>query len=171
METKLIIQSTPNPNALKFVLNQQVKTEGKVTYKGADDCKDNVIAQKLFAIPNATEIFFFDNYITVTQDGNGDWDPLSRSSEVSPASSHSSLARSGPFAPHSSSRKLACFAGERSAARSKSVSSRSLSSGESGALTRLPFPCPRASCSARLLRSANRFRSCALKATGAPQSP
>src|SRR6202167_706892 len=76
MEIKTMIQSTPNPNALKFVLNIPVKTQGKVTYKNAGQCKHNPMAAALFTIPNITEVYFFDNYVTVTQDGNVDWDQI-----------------------------------------------------------------------------------------------
>ena len=76
MEIKTMIQSTPNPNALKFVLNVPVKTQGKVTYKNAGQCQHNPMAAALFTIPNITEVYFFDNYVTVTQDGNVDWDQI-----------------------------------------------------------------------------------------------
>ena len=76
MNIRIMIQSTPNPNALKFVLNVPVKTEGNVTYKNANDCQDNPLAKILFTISNISEVYFFDNYITVTQDGSADWDTL-----------------------------------------------------------------------------------------------
>src|ERR1039458_7367529 len=76
MEIRTMIQSTPNPNALKFVLNVPVKTVGKVTYKNASACKHNPMAAALFTIPNISEVYFFDNYVTVTQDGNVDWDQI-----------------------------------------------------------------------------------------------
>lgn len=76
MEIQLQIQSTPNPNALKFVLNVPVKTEGKATYKNAEECHTNLLARLLFNIPHVAEVYFFDNYITVTQDGESDWEAL-----------------------------------------------------------------------------------------------
>lgn len=76
MEIKMMIQSTPNPNALKFVLNVPVRNTGRVTYKDPSQCKDNPMAAALFTIPNITEVYFFDNYITLTQDGNVDWDQI-----------------------------------------------------------------------------------------------
>lgn len=76
MDVKIMIQSTPNPNALKFVLNMPVKTEGKMTYKNVDQCQHNPLAAALFAVSNVSEVYFFDNYITVTQDGNVDWDAI-----------------------------------------------------------------------------------------------
>ena len=76
MEIKMMIQSTPNPNALKFVLNLPVKAEGKATYKSAADCEHNPLAKAIFSVANVVEVYFFDNYITVTQDGNVDWDVI-----------------------------------------------------------------------------------------------
>ncbi len=76
MEVKILIQSTPNPNALKFVLNMPVKNEGKVTYKSADQCQYNPLAAAIFTVSNVVEVYFYDNYITVTQDGNVEWDVI-----------------------------------------------------------------------------------------------
>ena len=76
-DVRLLIQSTPNPNALKFVLNVPVKKEGNFTYKTAEDCGDNPLAKAVFEQDAAVkEVYFFDNYITVTQNGNADWDDL-----------------------------------------------------------------------------------------------
>ncbi len=75
-----MIQSTPNPNALKFVVNSPVKEEGNVTYKTAQDCELNPLAKELFTLNEAIkEVYFFDNYITITQDGSQDWDNLEES--------------------------------------------------------------------------------------------
>ncbi len=77
METRLMIQGTPNPNALKFVVNTPVKTFGNWTYKSAKECAGNPLAGAIFALdPHVKEVFFFDNYITVTQDGDADWESL-----------------------------------------------------------------------------------------------
>lgn len=76
MEYKIMIQGTPNPNALKFVVNAPVKNSGNVTYRNAEDCHKNPLARKIFSIAHISEVYFFDNYITVTQDGNADWDTI-----------------------------------------------------------------------------------------------
>ena len=76
MDIQLQIQSTPNPNALKFILNVPVKTEGKASYKNAEECHTNPLARQLFSIPHVAEVYFFENYITITQDGEGDWEML-----------------------------------------------------------------------------------------------
>lgn len=77
MDIRLMVQSTPNPNALKFVLNIPVRTEGNVTYKSIEETEYNPLAKSIFAIDqNIAEVYFFDNYITVTQNGEADWDDL-----------------------------------------------------------------------------------------------
>lgn len=77
MSVQLMIQSTPNPNALKFVVNTPVKTTGNWTYKSAQECADNPLAAAIFALnPHVKEVYLFDNYVTVTQDGDVDWDAL-----------------------------------------------------------------------------------------------
>lgn len=77
MKTQLMIQSTPNPNALKFVLNVPVKTSGNWTYKSAKEAESNPLAAAIFALDShIKEVYFFDNYITVTQDGDVDWENL-----------------------------------------------------------------------------------------------
>ena len=77
MNYRIMIQGTPNPNALKFVLNVPVKTAGNVTYKSALDCDFNPLAKKIFDVsPDIKEVYFFDNYVTVTQNGNSDWNNI-----------------------------------------------------------------------------------------------
>ncbi len=76
MDYRIMIQGTPNPNALKFVVNTPVKTSGNITYRNAEECHKNPLARKIFSIPHVAEVYFFDNYITVTQDGAADWDVL-----------------------------------------------------------------------------------------------
>ena len=77
MSVQIMIQGTPNPNALKFVLDKPVKTRGNVTYRGKDSAEGNPLAQAVFEVsPHVKEVYFFDNYITVTQDGEEDWDEL-----------------------------------------------------------------------------------------------
>ena len=76
IDYKIMVQGTPNPNALKFVVNAPVKTAGNVTYHNAEECHKNPLARKIFSIPNISEVYFFDNYITITQDGSADWDTI-----------------------------------------------------------------------------------------------
>lgn len=77
MDPQLMIQGTPNPNALKFVVNMPVKSQGNWTYRLGGEYKDNPLAQAIFELDaHIREVYFFDSYITVTQDGLSDWEEL-----------------------------------------------------------------------------------------------
>ena len=60
------VQPTPNPNALKFIVNRSVKTEGKATFTNPDQCRDIRLAADLFELPGVSQLHFFENFITVT---------------------------------------------------------------------------------------------------------
>jgi Fe-S cluster biogenesis protein NfuA len=70
------IQSTPNPKARKYVLNCPVKGDGKVSYKDLSECGHVPLAQALLSIPGVVQVHFFENVITVTQNGSTDWQQL-----------------------------------------------------------------------------------------------
>ncbi len=72
-ELKFKIQQTPNPNARKFILNQDVKREGKVSYTEIQECEHVPLAVALLRLANVTQVHFFENVITVTQNGASDW--------------------------------------------------------------------------------------------------
>ncbi|MFK8136915.1 MAG: NifU family protein [Bdellovibrionales bacterium] len=74
MDVQILTQQTPNPNAKKFVINKPVKTEGKITYHSQEECFNNLLAHDLFGVAHVVSLHFYDNVITVTQDGKGDWE-------------------------------------------------------------------------------------------------
>lgn len=72
----IVIQPTPNPNALKFILNRDVMIEGKVSFKAPQDCKDIPLAAALFDLRGVDQIHFFQNVITISKFSFEDWDSL-----------------------------------------------------------------------------------------------
>ncbi|WP_408096416.1 NifU family protein [Peredibacter sp. HCB2-198] len=73
---EIIVQPTPNPNALKFILDKDVKTEGKVSFKTPQDCKDVPLAAALFDLRGVDQIHFFQNVITISKFSFEEWDSL-----------------------------------------------------------------------------------------------
>jgi Fe-S cluster biogenesis protein NfuA len=73
---EIIIQPTPNPNALKFILNKPIKLEGNSSYKSPMECGENNLALTLFTVRGVDQLHFFDNVITVTKFGYEDWDSM-----------------------------------------------------------------------------------------------
>lgn len=72
------IQPTPNPNALKFILNMPVKNNGNSTYKSPSECGDNHLALELFKVRGVDQLHFFENVIAVTKFSYEDWDSVEK---------------------------------------------------------------------------------------------
>lgn len=72
------IESTPNPNARKFVLKEPLTWGIKHSYDSAAEAKDDPLAAALFALGHVTNVFYIDHWLTVTQDGGADWQELTR---------------------------------------------------------------------------------------------
>ena len=69
-------EMTPNPNAWKFVLPGKVIAEGNATFRKLDEAEGIPLAEALVRIGHVTQAYFFDNYITITQDGDIQWNLL-----------------------------------------------------------------------------------------------
>lgn len=77
MNIKTLVQSTPNPNSKKFITNQIVKTNGKSTFTSPKEADSVPLARELFSVQGVSEVYFFDNFITVTKEDQApDWDAL-----------------------------------------------------------------------------------------------
>jgi Fe-S cluster biogenesis protein NfuA len=74
-------QRTPNPNAWKFIVSQDVKTEGKVSYTSPAECMHVPLAAALLGLANVTQVHLFENVLTITQNGASEWSVLSPSVE------------------------------------------------------------------------------------------
>lgn len=72
------IQPTPNPNALKFILNLPVKNIGNSTYKSPSECGDNHLALELFKVRGVDQLHFFENVIAITKFSYEDWDSVEK---------------------------------------------------------------------------------------------
>lgn len=72
------IEDTPNPNAVKFVMREPLTWGVSHSYENAEQAQGNELASALFAIEHVTNVFFVDRWLTVTQDGEADWDQLVR---------------------------------------------------------------------------------------------
>ncbi|HQS57148.1 MAG: hypothetical protein B7Y56_00735 [Gallionellales bacterium 35-53-114] len=72
------IESTPNPNAMKFILREPLSRGVTCSYENAAQAQDDELARRLFEIPHVSNVFYVDKWITVTQDGGADWKELVR---------------------------------------------------------------------------------------------
>jgi NFU1 iron-sulfur cluster scaffold homolog, mitochondrial len=71
------IQPTPNPNAVKFMLNRPI-SEGSVSFLSPDEAQDHPIAQRLFAIPGVSSLLLLGDFVTVNKDAKAGWPQIKR---------------------------------------------------------------------------------------------
>lgn len=67
---------TPNPFALKFVINSAFKEEGKATFNSPAECPELPLVRDLFSVEGVRQVHLFQNTLTVTHDGALDNDSL-----------------------------------------------------------------------------------------------
>ena len=71
---ELVVQGTPNPNAIKVTLNRRVAEQG-ATYRDQASA-DAEWAKQILGIPGVTQVFTVNNFISVTKRADGDWNVI-----------------------------------------------------------------------------------------------
>jgi len=66
---------TPNPAVMKFVSNQRIVPES-FEFKNIDEAKDSELAKSLFHFPFVKQVFFDENYVSVTKYDVAEWDEI-----------------------------------------------------------------------------------------------
>lgn len=68
-------ESNPNPNSLKFVVNQMLVPEGNTyDFPDAPSAQDSSpLASELFQFDYVQRVFLMNNFVTVTKDADKDW--------------------------------------------------------------------------------------------------
>lgn len=65
-------EATPNPATLKFLPGRPVLEDGTRDYRSAEEAAESPLAERLFAIPGVTGVFYGADFIAVTKSA-GDW--------------------------------------------------------------------------------------------------
>jgi len=71
--TEIYAESTPNPNAVKFVLNRNLVEGDPIEFKFGSEAKNSPLVQDLFNFPFVLNVFVSTNFITITKTQNIDW--------------------------------------------------------------------------------------------------
>lgn len=70
----IYLESNPNPNSLKFVINEMLVPEGiSFDFPNAESTTDAPLAKELFEYPFVDRVFYMSNFITVTKKGDVEW--------------------------------------------------------------------------------------------------
>jgi NFU1 iron-sulfur cluster scaffold homolog, mitochondrial len=70
----IYLESNPNPNSLKFVVNEMLVPEGlSYDFPNAESAANAPLAQELFEYPFVDRVFYASNFVTVTKKGDVEW--------------------------------------------------------------------------------------------------
>ncbi len=68
------LESNPNPNSLKFVVNEMLIPEGmSFDFPDAESAEFAPLAKELFTYPFVDRVFYMSNFITVTKKDDFEW--------------------------------------------------------------------------------------------------
>jgi hypothetical protein len=74
------VQSTPNPNALKFVLDRPISDQ-PTSYFNPDSAKSNPLATQLFAVPGVVSLLFLGDFVTINKSAEARWADIKKTVE------------------------------------------------------------------------------------------
>ncbi|MCK9280595.1 MAG: NifU family protein [Melioribacteraceae bacterium] len=72
------VDLTPNPQALKFVLNERILSRETRDYKSAEEAKNDPLAEGIFQIDGVVGVFYMDKFITIEKDAQTGWGQIQR---------------------------------------------------------------------------------------------
>lgn len=73
---KIQTEGTPNPNALKFVLDKTITEGGTYNFPNKEKAKGSPLATRLFNIESIKEVFLGNNFITISKVADVNWDDI-----------------------------------------------------------------------------------------------
>jgi NFU1 iron-sulfur cluster scaffold homolog, mitochondrial len=72
------VDLTPNPQALKFVLNEKLLNRETRSYQSKDETVNDPLAKGIFEIPGVVSVFYMDKFITIEKDAKVAWGQIQR---------------------------------------------------------------------------------------------
>ncbi len=70
----IYLESNPNPNSLKFVVNEMLVPEGmSFDFPSPSQAENAPLAQELFMYPFVDRVFYASNFVTVTKKEDVEW--------------------------------------------------------------------------------------------------
>lgn len=72
------VDLTPNPHALKFILNQRLLNVETRQYPNAETAKDDPFAKGVFEIEGVESVFYMDKFVTIEKKKDANWGQIQR---------------------------------------------------------------------------------------------
>lgn len=70
------IEPTPNPDALKFVVQRPILKRGVRSFRDFGSAVGDPLGSALFALGHVTSVFYMDRFVTVNKDHEAQWTDL-----------------------------------------------------------------------------------------------
>jgi len=74
------VQTTPNPNALKFMLDRVI-SDHPTSFFNAQAAVDHPLALRLFDIPGVSSLLFLGDFVTINKSPTARWTDIKSSVE------------------------------------------------------------------------------------------
>lgn len=77
----LVVQDvdlTPNPQALKFILNERLLNKETRNYQNKEEAQNDPLAKGIFEIPGVVSVFYMDKFITIEKDPKAQWGQIQK---------------------------------------------------------------------------------------------
>ncbi len=72
------VELTPNPQALKFLLNERLLQYSSRQFANKEEAKDDPLAKNIFEIDGVISVFYMDRFITIEKSKNISWAQIQR---------------------------------------------------------------------------------------------
>ena len=72
------VDLTPNPQALKFVINEKLLNRETRNFKTNEEAQHDPLAKGIFEIPGVVSVFYMDKFITIEKDAKVAWGQIQR---------------------------------------------------------------------------------------------
>ncbi len=72
------VDLTPNPQALKFILNEKLLNYETRQYSSKEEAENDPFAKLIFDIPGVVSVFYMDKFVTIEKSKDANWGSIQR---------------------------------------------------------------------------------------------
>ncbi len=74
----LDVDLTPNPQALKFVLNEKLLNTETRSFKSEEEAENDSLAKQIFELDGVVSVFYMDKFVTIEKEPTISWDKIQK---------------------------------------------------------------------------------------------
>lgn len=67
------VDLTPNPQALKFILNEKILNRETRSFKNQEEAQEDPLAKAVFELEGVVSVFYMDRFITIEKEPSVSW--------------------------------------------------------------------------------------------------